>query len=262
MITACAAVLLLLSGCKQSSATRHTEQFIPVTRSTRVEVTVTTGYISVAAGRTGMVSLKTFRKVRSMWNAEAKLKHIQVQATKKDGVLSIVGKNPPSDSSQKYHMHLTVTVPPSTPLVLKTHHGHINLTNLLGDVQASTKRGELTARGITGRLTLTTGEGNITLRGAPRQFTLRTRLGDVKIWLRPETQLVGKNEASTESGALTLHASTKLQALVTARATAGTIESAFPRESKRPQWAQMRLGRGGPPISLSCHKGNLRLKKW
>lgn len=249
-------------GCKQSSATRSTEQFIPVAKGTRVHVTVTTGYISVAAGRKGMVSLKTFRKVRAIWSADSKLKHIKVHAAKKKRQLNIVGKSPPSTGGTKYHMHLRITVPPSTHLVLKTDNGHINLTNLLGDVQATTKRGELRARGVTGRVTLTTGEGNITLRGAPGRFNLRTRLGDVNLWLRPETQLFGKSGARTESGALTLHASAKLHAHVTARAKGGEIKSAFPIEEKKPHWARVLLSGGGPPISLFCQNGSLHLKKW
>lgn len=262
LIVACGAALIGLAGCRQSSATRNTEQFIPVAKGTRVHVTLSTGHISVAAGRLGMVSIKTYRKVRAVWSAGSKLKHIKVQATKKAGLLSIVGKSPPSDGGKKYHMHLKITVPPSTHLVLKTDNGHIKLTNLLGDVEAITKRGELRGRGVTGWVTLSTGEGNIALRGAPRRFQLRTKLGDVKLWLRPETQLVGACEARTESGALSLFASAKLHAQVRAEAKGGELHSAFPVESKKPHWLQVRLGRGGPPISLFCRKGSLRLEKW
>jgi hypothetical protein len=262
LLVVCAAALLWLAGCKGSSATRRTEQFIPVVKGTRVEVTISIGYISVAAGRTGMVSLKIFRKVRAVWNAEDKLKHIKVHVKKENKLLRVIGKSPPSKGGKKYHMHLYLTVPPSTHLVLRTDDGHIKLNNLLGDVQSTTKRGELRARGVTGQVTLTTGEGNITLRGAPRRFQLRTRLGDVKLWLRPETQLVGKNEARTESGTLILVASPRLHATVTAEAKGGEIHSAFPLEGKKPHWVQARLGRGGPRISLFCHKGSLHLKKW
>jgi Toastrack DUF4097 len=262
LFVACITAGFALAGCKHSVATRRTEQFIPVAKGTQVHVSVTTGYISVAAGRKGMVSLKVFRKVRAVWSSDSKLKLIEVDATKKNGLLSIVGKSPSSEGGKKFHMHLRITVPPSTNLVLKTGHGHINLTNLRGDIVATAKRGEMRARGVTGRVTLTTNEGNISLRGAPLRFGLRTRLGDVNLWLRPETQLVEKSEARTESGALTLTASTKLHALITAEAKGDKIQSAFPLTAKKPHWAQARLGRGAPPISLFCHKGSLHLKKW
>jgi len=262
LLVVCATAGFALAGCKGSVATRRTEQFIPVAKSTQVHVTVSTGYISVAAGRKGMVSLKVLRKVRAVWSADSKLKHIKVHVTKKKGLLSIVGKSPSSKGGKKYHMHLRITVPPSTHLVLKTGDGHINLTNVRGNIVATAKRGEMRARGVTGQVTLTTNEGNITLRGAPRRFGLRTRLGEVNLWLRPETQLVGKSEARTESGALTLHASTKLHALITAEAKTDEIKSAFPLEATKPHWARARLGRGAPPISLFCQKGILHLKKW
>lgn len=267
LLVSCATALLAMNGCKVSVAKRNTEQFIPVAKGTRVEVDISTanrstGNISVEAGRLGMVSLRTYRKALAVWSAEAKLKNITVKATKDKGLLRIVGKSPASDSSQKYRMHLKLTVPPKTHLVLKTGNGHIKLNNLRGDVKATTQRGELRARAVTGRVILSTGEGNITLRGAPRQFQVRTRLGEVQVWLRPETQLTGKNEARTEAGALTLHASTKLNALVTAQAKGGAIKSVFPTAGKKKHWAQVRLGRGGPTISLFCQKGSLQLKKW
>jgi len=262
LLIATGATLLGPAGCKQTVAIRRTEQFIPVAKGARVQVTSSTGHISVAAGRTGMVSIKTYRRVRAVWSAENKLKHIKVTATKEKGLLRIVAESPPSKSSKQYHTHLRITVPPTTNLVLKTRKGHINLTNLRGDIEATTKRGELRGRGVTGQVTLWTGEGNIILRGAPRRFHFRTNLGDVRLWLRPETQLVGKSEARTKSGALTLHASTKLNALITAEAKGGEVHSAFPVESKKPHGLRVRLGRGGPSISLFCHAGGLRLEKW
>lgn len=259
---ACGATLLGMTGCKQSVAVRHTEQFIPVAKGTRVEVTISTGFITVEAGRTGMVSINTRRKVRALWRAESKLGDIKVRATKKSGLLVIEGKAPPNTGSKKYHMHLKLTVPPSTPLVLKTNNGHIHLTNLRGDIQAQTKSGELRGRGLTGRLTLSTDEGNIILRGAPRQFQLNTRLGEVRLWLRPETQLDGSSSARAESGPLTLYASSKLHALVTAKATGAKVSCAFGAQSRKPGWLQARLGRGGPKISLYSHKGELQIKRW
>lgn len=262
LILACGATLLWTTGCKQSSAQRRTEQFIPVAKNIQVQVTLASGYLTVVAGHKGMVSIQSLRRVSAVWSAESKLSSIKVSATKKKGALHIVGKTPASTGGTKYHLHLRISVPPSTAITLKTQAGNIRLTNLQGDVQATTKRGELRGRGLTGRLTLSTGEGNIILRGSPRQFQLKTRLGDVRLWLRPETALDGKSSARTESGSLTLYASPKLHALITAEARGSKVSSAFGAESKKPGWLKARLGRGGPKISLSSHKGDLLIKKW
>ncbi len=253
---------ILSAACRQSTATRRTEQFIPVAPKTVVRVRVSTGYISVAAGRVGMVSMEVFSKVRALWGAQGKLGSIRVVASKKRGELLVQGTSPKSSGSAKYHMHLHITVPPDTPLFLATGSGHMTLTNLLGDVEATTGSGEVRARGIAGRVKLHTGEGNITLRGTPKRFVLTTGVGSVSLWLRPETRLSGPSEASTDSGNLTLHASPRLDGLITARVRTGSIHCDFPTQGMGGRRVRARLGSGRTPILLSSRKGNVSLKRW
>jgi hypothetical protein len=111
----------------------------------------------------------------------------------------------PWDGVGAYDSRATLTVPPSTRLVLDASGGSVAVHGVGGDIDLTARSGAVDLRGITvrGRVRVRS-QGSISFSGsmAGGALDLATRSGNVEAWLPPETD--ARLTARTEGGSVTI----------------------------------------------------------
>ena|SRR5437660_673627 len=189
-----------------------------------------------------------------------------------DGVL-IVRQGP--GLSKFDRASVTLTVPPDTPLRVRTISAGVLIAGLAADCRARTVSGEVTGsflggevnlstlsgdiavEGVAGRLRATTVSGSITLTAAsPQQLAAKALSGDIAVDLDPRPG--GSYECQTVSGGTSVRLAPDAGVDVEAATLSGRVLSdTEERSSGWPRRRSWQLGDGGSALRVRTLSGDI-----
>ncbi len=220
--------LLLLGGLGTLQARSETGSFertLQVSGPVRLEVTSSSGTITVRTGRSASVHILAKIQARDSWfgmSAAEKIRNLEANPPiEQQGNAIRIGKMGDSQSgiwwwlnriSDNISIDYDLTVPAQTELVsrtgsgdqsidglqlpstAKTGSGNITVGNIVGDVQVSSGSGDLKIDSIKGVLNAQTGSGDIRATGVAGEVSAATGSGNIEI------QQVAPGNARIETG--------------------------------------------------------------
>jgi len=167
----------------------------------RVEVTNAFGRVQVTAGEPGTVKL-TLRKVVYRANedeARAFAQRISARAETSGGVVRVSTNRDDVNRDDRvgFETHLSLVVPPGTPVVVTNEHGEVDVADaasadgtsgfddvhiqrVKGEVAVKSRHGDVTVSEVEGGLSLTARHGDVDVRNVGGRATLDTQHGSVK----------------------------------------------------------------------------------
>ena len=221
---------------------------------------ITTGGADVAdCSMVATITARAATEEEAMELAE----EVEISLEPSGNALTVKIKKPTLLMNKSVGVSLDITVPNQTNLELGTHNGAVVITNIAGQVRATSHNGKVTTERVSGGTELETHNGSITCRQTAGDAKLRTHNGSVKAFYAEAASPVCNISIVTSNGSIELTAPPDLSARVEASTHNGSINTDLPitvsgKVSKRKLTGT--IGSGEGRLRLETHNGSIRLR--
>lgn len=282
------AATLAMTGCdtRQAEESRVEDHSFELTDAARaIDVRIGEGSITVSPSSTGSVEISIKSVARSL-DRNAALGLLDVHTVTAETTPSGVVVRGPSAGGDRFVLggietNVSIAVPGSVELTLRTDDGRIEIEDLEGTVRAESGDGRIRVRNLRGRLTLRTWDGTIVARDVDGALEASSEDGSVEVdgrfdSLRVETadgrlRAVCREGSRVESpwllrsadGSVTLELPESIDASLEAIASDGSIEnrlSGFRGTTGRFR-VRGELGEGGHELFVATLDGSIELRE-
>ena len=222
-----------------------TEEFAQsynVGRNGRLRVETLYGNITIERGGGDAVQVRAVKRVRNVSEAEARriMPGIAVVVVARGSFVDVRTENR-SRGNWQGQVDYTISVPPSTQLVLESRSGNISITGVEGEIRAETFSGNVTATDVKRARELKSLSGNVTIADSEGEdFSGETHSGNV----------IARN---LKGGMVALHTTSgnvRVTDIEAARASLETLSGTLEYLG--------RFARGGR-YDMKSHSGNIRV---
>ncbi len=183
-------LLLAAAACDGGPTEARTDTFT-VGPSPRLVVNSVNGRVVVNVAPDNTVQIRAMLKKadRVDYQVSQDGGTVSVEAKKKGGFLSWIGRSPGAD--------LEITAPPTTRLELRTSNGRIELHGMQGSGTLRTSNGEIVLEDAKGEFDVSTSNGSIDVRALEGSATLHTSNGRVTV-----REAAGAFDIETSNGSI------------------------------------------------------------
>lgn len=274
---------LVFAGTAVALETQELRTF-DVPPGTRVRISNQDGAVRVTSWEQSQVRLIARRKARAMSREmERKLLSLmQVRAEMRGPDLFIEGRVESVSifGFASYSLELEVTVPRKLDMQVRCRDGSVELTGLVGSLDARTRDGSIRARDLTGDIAIATQDGSLDLdevntrvraetsdgsiryRGRPERLELRTSDGSIHAEVLPGAQMAGNWSLRTSDGSISLMLPRDLSANLEADTESGHVVVELPgieRAGRSRERYTGKLNGGSYILSVHTNDGSVRV---
>lgn len=163
-------------------------------------------------------------------------------------------------------LRVDISMPREATLDLHSGDGHINVTNVRGDMRLVSGDGHITGDGLEGSVRAHSGDGRITLNGRFDLLDIDTGDGSIEASARPGSVISAGNgwRVHTGDGHVTLRLPSDFKAQLDAHTGDGSIHVEFPitvTGSIRKSEMRGSLNGGGAPLTIRTGDGSIRVER-
>ncbi len=172
-------------------------------------------------------------------------------------------KKPEHMINRSVSVSLDCVVPDRVDLKLGSHNGAVKITNITGQIDATTHNGRVTAKNISGGVKLKTHNGRVECEEISGDARLRTHNGGVKVYYSETAESLCDISIVTHNGSIELEAPQNYSAQVEASTHNGSINTDLPitvtgKVSKSRLTGT--IGDGQGKLYLETHNGSIKLR--
>lgn len=187
----------------------------------------------------------------------------QVSLEPMGGDLILKIKKPEYMINRSVSVSLDCVVPDRVDLKLGSHNGAMKITNITGQIDATTHNGRAAAKKISGQVKLNTHNGRVECEEISGDAQLKTHNGGVKLAYSGTAEPVCDISIVTHNGSIELTTPDNYSAQVEASTHNGSINTDLPitvtgKVSKNRLKGTIGDGRG--KLHLETHNGSIRLR--
>ncbi len=224
------------------------EQKFPVNPGGTLTIDADMGSIDIIAWTNNEVEVTLVKTLAGFSEDRAReaFEDVEVEISNQENDVRVQVEKKRRFGSNRVSVEMTVNVPESYNLDLKTSGGGVDISDLRGNVNARTSGGHVNIGHITeGRINAGTSGGNIRLSGGGTETELSTSGGDIEIGIAQ-----GNVTATTSGGNIEIE---NAQGSVTATTSGGSIEIG-------PSEGDVNVRTSGGSIEIGASKGSVRAK--
>ncbi len=225
-----------------------TEQKYPVKPGGKLTIDADLGSIHITSWTNDEVDVTVEKRLTGLSEDRARdaFEDVEVEISNQENDVRVQVEKKRRFGSSRVSVEMTVNVPESYNLDLKTSGGGVDISDLRGNVNARTSGGHVNIGHITeGRINAGTSGGNIRLSGGGTETELSTSGGDIEIGISE-----GNVTATTSGGNIEIK---NAQGSVTATTSGGSIEIG-------PSEGDVNVRTSGGSIEIGASKGSVRAK--
>ena len=177
--------------------------------------------------------------------------------------LTVKIRRPRMAPGQSVCVSLDGTIPKQTDLELETHNGAIEVSNIVGRVNAITNNGNVTASGVYGTCNLRSHNGSINCREVSGNAELITHNGNVCASYSQAAAPICNASITTCNGSIDFTAPRGLSAAVEASTHNGSIETELPLTvvgKVGPRKLEGTVGAGRGKLCLKTYNGSIKIR--
>ena len=244
-----------------------------------VDVNNVNGFIHVTgdSGNTVRLDAEKIMRARDSEEMERAKREVTLDNNQKDGIAQFYVNGPfrDHDHASSYHgfheresrhyevtYNLTIRVPRTIELTLKTVNGEVTCADTSGKFEVNGVNGSITMNGIAGSGSVRTvnGPATVSFRENPKaESEFHSLNGKVEVTFQPN--LSADIRVKTFNGA----AYTDFESTALASAPAADQGAAAQSGTKwiyrKNQFANLRVGKGGPELTFETLNGDIRIRK-
>ena len=256
--------VLLAAACLYTYRLELPETYTYATAGiTTLSAETQSGAISVTASTDTAITVGVVKYAYGRDTADARkaIANVVYSGTIVGDELSVKAEMP--SGSRPYGASFTITIPESTSLSLSTTNGDINLTNTLGDINASTTNGNVELSGTTGAADISTTNGklNVQVHSGAVEGTTTNGAVDCDLAALGPTETVG---LATTNGDVTLLLPADVSATIDATNTNGVItfnDFTVIYEVQTATHVRGRIGSGASTITITTTNGDITVRR-
>jgi hypothetical protein len=247
--------------------------------ATALDVNNVNGFVHVTgdSGNTVRLDAEKIMRARDSEEMERAKREVTLDINQKDGIAQFYVNGPfrDHDHASSYHgfherdsrhyevtYNLTIRVPRAIALTLKTVNGEVTCADTSGKFEVNGVNGSITMNGIAGSGSVRTVNGptTVSFRENPKaESEFHSLNGKVDVTFQPG--LSADMRVKTFNGAAyTDFESTALAAQPTA-SQASAAQSGTKWVYRKNQFANLRVGKGGPELTFETLNGDIRIRK-
>ena len=172
-------------------------------------------------------------------------------------------KRPEPLINRSVSVSLDCIVPDEVDLKLGSHNGAVKITNIIGQIDATTHNGKVTANQVTGAVKLQTHNGGVTCEEISGDAQLKTHNGSVNVTYSGSAESVCDISIVTHNGGINLTAPQNYSAQIKASTHNGSINTDLPitvtgKVSKNKLTGT--IGDGQGELYLETYNGSIRIR--
>jgi hypothetical protein len=247
------ACLFAFIGCEPTEKYKRTVQISePIQAGSNLSAGTHNGYIKVTGADVNQcdITATIIARADTVENAQKLAEKVDVKLEDFGSNGLIVRIDKPELNKyfgNKYiRVNLDITSPRRTSLVLNTHNGVVNVTNISGDLEAHTHNGNVSAKNISGSAVL-----------------LTTHNGRVNVAYNEEASAVIDGYIKSHNGSITLKSPANLSVRLEASAHNGRIKTELPITcvgNVTGRNLKGTIGAGEGKLLLKTHNGSIHIK--
>lgn len=219
------------------------------------------GTIEVKAGSENQVLIDAVKRGsgNSQEAAEADLENVEVSVELQGNTLTVIGRRTDNKMSGNSGVTVSLTVPVSANLDIKTSNGGISTLGNQGDIQADSSNGKITLNGALGNLNANTSNGAIEIDAEQAVVTANTNNGRIDF---RGSLAAGVSSFNTSNGAITLTLPADASFTLDADTSNSNITCDFPLSDTQVMDDDQLKGTVGenPEVSITAYTSNGRIE--
>jgi hypothetical protein len=254
-------------GCcsMQAKYERTVQLSAPLSPGSTFEAQTHNGSIKINGADVAECSLTATIVTRAATDEEALELSDQVNVTlvPSGNRLTVKIDKPTNLINKSVSVSLDVELPNQTDLKLITHNGSVELTNIMGNINATTHNGKVTTENITGTTELKTHNGSVTCNEISGDSQLISHNGSVKAFYADSASSACDISMTTHNGSIELATPPDYSAQVRASTNNGSINTDLPitvtgKVSKSKLTGT--IGSGEGQLHLETYNGSIRIR--
>jgi DUF4097 and DUF4098 domain-containing protein YvlB len=263
----CLCWLLTTGGCVIATAKyeRTVQLSAPLREGSLFAAQTHNGSITVNGADVGECDLTATITARAVTEAESQKLAEQTKVSLEPSGNKLTAKieKPKRQSNESISVSLNVTVPNRTDLQLTTHNGHVEITNIQGQINGATHNGGVTATQVSGSTKLQTHNGQVRCEEISGDAQLKSHNGNVKAFYCETAPGACTISIISHNGSIELASPPGFSAQVEASTHNGSVRTDLPitvmgKISKNKITGTVGAGQG--KLYLQTHNGSIRIR--